>query len=471
MNLMMPGNPRYQPQALQPYFGYDNLYRGLARVELAVLDVLGEIGVIPPETMARLTPELGRAALDINTTEVDGVERAETKHDVRAWVRIFCRRLPPDLARFVHVPLTSYDALDTGRILAFLGAHYEVVFPTYHRVKNLLAERIVEHAGTLQIGRTHGQHALPITVGFWLATILSRLIYNADMMDECADALVGKISGAVGAFNAQEGVNISARCGSQSFESRVLDKLNLKAARISTQILPPEPLGYYLFSCCMMSASLAQFGQDCRQLMRTEIAEISEGKAPGAVASSTMAHKAANPISLENLCGMWVKTRNEFGKVLDTLTSEHQRDLVSSAPARDFPAIVINVQTQLETLLREDKNGEPFISRLRVNADACRANFQREAHLIMAEPLYIALQIAGFPGDAHKLIGEELAPRARLSGLMLIEEAYSYAVQHSDDDLLQALNSIPEEVRELFHHPETYVGRAREKALEIAGLG
>src|SRR5207247_2356193 len=104
-------------------------------------------------------------------------------------------------------------------------------------------------------GRTHGQHALPITVGFWFATILSRLLHNAHRMDEYEQQLVGKISGAVGACNAIEGLGIAKKCGSRTFEQRVFDKLNLREPNISTQIAPPEPLAYFLFSCVMQSAA------------------------------------------------------------------------------------------------------------------------------------------------------------------------------------------------------------------------
>src|SRR5439155_4672286 len=98
-NLMMPGNPRYQPKDLIPYFGYDNLYHGLAEVEIAVVRTMGEIGIINAEAMAQLTPEVEKRLLSITTTEVDGVERSVTKHDVRAWVRIAQERCPAALAR------------------------------------------------------------------------------------------------------------------------------------------------------------------------------------------------------------------------------------------------------------------------------------------------------------------------------------------------------------------------------------
>lgn len=464
----LPGNLRYQPKALVPIFGYDYLYRALADVEIAALLVLGDIGIIPPKEMKLLTADMIQAVKSIPTSLVDKIEREVTKHDVRAWVRAAQEILPPSLGRWLHVPLTSYDALDTARAIQFSRAYQQALKPASEEVMQIFADLVRQHAEQLQIGRTHGQHALPITVGFWLATILNRLLYNAKKMDWYARHLVGKISGAVGAYNAQAGLGFAERCGDKTFEERVLEKIglkDLKPAVISTQILPPEPLAYFLFSCCLMSAALGQFGRDCRQLMRSEIAEVAEAYEPGQVGSSTMAHKR-NPINFENLEGMWLRTKNEFGKVLDTLISEHQRDLVGSSVSRDFPIIVVNLQSQLDTLLRKNKAGAPFLRRLTIDTEACETNFQKNAHVILAEPLYIALLMADYQGDAHALVNEQIVPAAQKSGLPLMHELEMFAIK--DQEIKQALNNMPLEICQLLNAPKKYIGRASQKAREVA---
>ncbi len=400
-NLSLPGNPRYQPRDLQPHFGYDNLFQAVAEVEIATIRTLAEIGIIPEADIALLTPEIEQQLLSITTTEVDDVERNVTKHDIRAWVRIAQGKVDPKLRRWIHVPLTSYDALDTARALQFVRGH-EVVKRLTDKVIGHFVEQVNMFAAHPQIGRTHGQHALPITVGFWFATILSRILTNIQSANDAAKKLVGKISGAVGVYNAQVGLGIAARCGDKTFEERVLEKLGLKPAPISTQILPPEPLADYLFACVKLSASLGQFGLDCRQLMRTEIGELCEPFEKGQVGSSTMAHKR-NPINFEGLEGGWKKNKIEFGKILECMTSEHQRDLVGSSIVRDFPTIVVNLVNQLNTLLRE-ANGKPFICRISVDEVALKRNFETQGDAIIAEPIYIALQMAGYEGDAHELV-------------------------------------------------------------------
>jgi len=465
LNLMMPGNPRYQPKSLQPYFGYDYLYQPAVKVELAVMRTLGEMGVIPAADIALLTQEVVEKLLLISTTEVDKVEKEITKHDVRALVRLMMQEvLPEPLRRWVHIPLTSYDPLDTARSLQFVEAHSMVVRLHMRKAISDLADKTEEYASTVQIGRTHGQHALPITVGFWLATILNRLVSNAREMDRFASGLVGKISGAVGAHNAQVGLGLFANKNGELFENLVLAKLGLNRAFISTQILPPEPLAYYLFSVLMTLATLGQFGRDCRHLMRSEIGEIGEPFAKGQVGSSTMAQKR-NPMTFENIEGTYLKSKAEFGKVLETLVSEHQRDLVGSSLMRDFPVMVINLVLQLETLLREDK-GQSFIRRITVNEAALERNFALSDDTVLAEPLYIALQMAGYSGDAHEIINRHIVPAA-IAGDCDLTSVIENHLEHQPK-LAAAWANIPAQVKRLLRNPERYIGDAKEQALAVA---
>ena len=469
-NNIMPGNPRYQPLQLRPHFGYDNLFNWVAKVEIATLQTLHFIKVIPDSEITRLN-EVENQLLAISTTQVDKVEREVTKHDIRAWVQIAQGIINDKLSRWVHVPLTSYDALDTARSLQYVHAYKEALSPSIAQIVQHLSSLVRKYADQNQIGRTHGQHALPITVGFWLATILQRIMYNWEQMESNSLALRGKISGAVGAHNAQIGLEFNSLCPEgTTFEELVLKKLGLKPAPISTQILPPEPLAYFLHSCVMMSAALAQFGRDYRHLMRSEIGEIAESFEAGQVGSSTMAHKR-NPITGENAEGTYLKSKNEFGKVLDTLISEHQRDLVGSSVARDFPIILINLQHQLNAFLRPHKQtGVPFINRIVVDSDACQRNFEATNNVILAEPLYIALQMAGYPDDAHELVNHILVPMAQAKNTTLIDALIRYTAQSDNMNLRKAVETIPPKTMELLRNPEQYAGDARQQALKIANL-
>lgn len=471
-NNALPGNPRYQPKSLFPHFGYDNLYRTVTEVELATLRTLAERGIIEHAAIEALSGKVVTSLLEgIITTHVDEVERDITKHDIRAWVRLASQMLDQHglghLSRWLHIPLTSYDPLHTARVLQYRRAWDQTLKPACCSVLEEMADLVRKHIDVVQVGRTHGQHALPITVGFWLATILSRICYNVVEINRAADMLTGKISGAVGAYNAQIGLGFDTAASHNTFEESVLEKLGLKPARISTQILPPEPLAYFLHGICMLSASFAQLGQDCRHLMRTEIGEVCEAFEVGQVGSSTMAHKR-NPITFEQLVGMWIKTKNEYGKVLDTLLSDHQRDLVGSSVERDFPTMLVNLQCQLDALLRKNKVGVPFLRRISIDTHACQKNLGLSRHVILSEPLYISLIMGGYEGDAHELVNRTLTPRAQKSGRLLIEECELLAQE--DEQVTKALNNMTADVKQLLHYPEHYVGRASEKALATAGI-
>lgn len=468
-NLLMPGNPRYQPTQLAPYFGYDNQYRGVGEVELATLDTLIECQIVPAEDAALLTPALRAALLDdITTTDVDVIERSGLGHDIRAWVhraqQLFQQHEAASLGRWLHVPLTSFDPLHTGRILLYLRAWENVVRPHVVRLMASLALQVENYAHTVQIGRTHGQHALPITVGFWLATILQRVTYNARCMHQHAAELVGKIAGAVGAYNAQIGLGFDTIDAQPTFEERVLSKLGLRPAPISTQLLPPEPLANFLHSACLLSAALGQFGMDCRHLMRTEIGEVAQPAKAGVVGSSTMPHKR-NPDRFENLEAMWRRNVAEYQKVFLALNSEHQRDLVGSPLERDFPIILINLQEQLNTLLKMEA-GVTFVGRMRIDQSALQRNFDLQAKVILAEPLYIVMVMAGYRGDAHALVNNQLVPAAMANNTLLAAECVR--LTETDEAVRAAWERIPPAVMALLHQPKSYLGRAPQKALQVA---
>ncbi len=468
-NRAVPGNPRYQPPLLIPIFGYDHLFEAAAEIEIATMLTLAEIGVIPKSEIVHLSEKIKDDIRWIPTTEVDEIERQITGHDFRAWIRIAQAKMDPKLARWLHVPNTTYDPLDSGRIVQFVRGHAVIKAQT-DTVIGHFSDKAEKFASHVQIGRTHGQHALPITVGFWLATILRRLHMNIESANHSSNMLVGKISGAVGAYNAQVGLGIKKRCGSKSFEERVLEKVGLKPARISTQILPPEPLADYLFSCIKISAALGQFGRDCRHLMRTEIGEVIEPFEKGQVGSSTMAHKR-NPLNFENLEGTWTKNIAEFMKVLLTMISEHQRDLVASPVYRDFPTIVVNLATQLGTLLRKKGDKPPFIARISIDETALARNFAMSGDKILGEPIYIAVQMAGYDKDAHKLVNELAMDLSKAEGITLLDATRKVLSETEGEEAARVIwENIPGETLELLSHPESYIGDATEKTHEIVGL-
>ncbi len=455
LNLFLPSNPRYQPQSLVPFFGYDHLCQPNIRVEIAGMKALYKIGIMPEEDFRLLTPEVEKRLLsEITTTMVDKREKI-TKHDIRALVQLMMEILPPPLRRWLHMFFTSYDVIHTGAMLAYREAFDFAVRPALGKLVEAWADKISEFAGTVQIGRTHGQHAIPITVGFWLHTILRRILDVSKSLIDSKGELRGKISGAVGAYNAQVLFDAYKSPNGKTFEKLVLAELELEPSPVSTQILPPEPLSRFLHNFVLLSAALANFGRDCRHLQRTEISEIATKFKKGQVGSSTMAHKR-NPIIFENCEGMFYNTKNEYGKVLDTLISEHQRDLVGSSLMRQFPAVMIYPQVQIEKMTKVFED-------LIVDRAALERNFNMSKNLITGEAIYIALQRYGYEKDAHELVNHTLTPNAQQNGTSLAAELEKLC--EGDEELRDVWRIVPSKVKDvLTEHPERYIGLSVELA-------
>ena len=467
--LEMPGNHRYQPDSLKPYFGHDNIARFYFDVEWALLKVLAKLNILPPKTTVLLTDEMCQTLRSkITTTLEDAIERAITKHDIRALlaaVRYFLmatrKHLAAILARWFHIPATSYDTIDTARIVAYKRAFWEVSFPALLKLIGSLKVKVVELADTVQIGRTHGQHAEPITVGFWLATVLERIIDIAEHLVAREAELVGKFSGSVGAYNCQVALGFekkSQKMFGKTFEELVLAELKLSPAPISTQILPPEPLARFLLEFTLLSGALGQISRDCRNLQRTELAEIVEPFEGTQDGSSAMPHKR-NPITWEGVEGIYTIVKDEFHKVLDVVISDHQRDATGMCVMREFPGIVVLTQYQLEMVNR-------IVPRITANKEALERNFAIDRHLVLSEAVYIALVMAGYEGDAHSLVNHTLVPRSQASGRHLIEELILLAKEKSE--LEPVIENIPSMLINWLQIPEGFTGYAGEKALEVA---
>lgn len=468
LDLTMSGIYRYQRKELAPFFGYDVEAKYWLFVEWAILQALADIGFMPEEVGVLLTPKLlGQVEDAVTQTSVDKLEGEVTKHDIRALCLLMTEHLPTPLHRYIHFAATSFDIRDTAASLIVRNAFEQEIKPKLCKFRETLAHRVLQHASVLQIGRTHGQHALPITVGFWLATVLNSFDDCAKAVAQAVRGLRGKVSGAVGCYNAQELFNLSlltikaeaaGKVNAFSFEELVLQKLGLEPAPISTQILPAEPMIRYLFEMVQLSGVLAQLGRDCRQLQRTEIAEVAEKFAKTQSGSSAMPHKR-NPIASENTEGLWRVVKALLSVALDNRLSEHQRDLTASAPSRILPTITILVYEQLCRMTK-------LVTEMAVDQKACRRNFDLSRNVIMAEPLMLALRLYGFAGDAHQFINHELVPQAieqKKPLCAVLEETEAYRQYLSG-----VWDKIPAEIKGVLCRPELYIGLAREKAREIA---
>lgn len=446
-NLTQAGNLRYQPKCTKQVLGYDNLILPMIDVEWAVLEVFAEVGIIPAQRASLLTRSLKAYIKDfITTTMVDEREQAETGHFEAALFAIIGERIPPELRPYVHQFLTSMDTRDTAMSLLYMRTH-AAMKPLIRDVVKHFGEKIHAHRSDVKMGRTHLQHALPITFGFEFTPTLERIMKDALAMDEAAKKLVGKMTGAVGVSNPHVAHKLDERCGSTPFQKRVLSKLGLQYEVFSTQNVLPEALADYLFACVKLSAALGQFGRDCRILMSTEIAEVYEEFGVGQVGSSRMPHKR-NPKTFEQLEGMYYRAKAEYAKVLDTLISSLSRDLVGSCVMRDFPMIVIILATQLETLL-ERRDGKTFIERIGFNTMRAKDRVRESGRVVLSEPLHTSLALAGFSKDAHRFVSHEIVPLLR-AGLTPYQALEAVAALTGDREAMNLFKGFPKDLQEMF---------------------
>ena len=450
-NLQMPGEPHYQPKALQPYLGYDQRAGWKILVEWYWLVTLAEVGIMPSAHARYLTPKLLKTLLDnITETKITKLERTKTKHDILALREYMKRYLPTAMDRWLHLGLTSYDIVCTAYALQLQQTFKQVFYPKLYEVDETWRQLIAGLAATLRIGRTHLQYALPVTFGSWLSVLHSRFADTSQTSATLAYKVTGKFSGAVGTKAALMILT------NEDVEQEALHLLRLPPAGISTQIVKPEPMARFYSEVGLLSAALANLGDDVRHLQAAGVEEVISASST----SSTMSHKTANPVLAENIDGMHVSVSGDVGKVQDTVNSTLERDLRYSNVIRSYPSILVYTYQQLETTHK-------LLKTFKVNKAACQRNFQACAKLVTAELLHLSLQMAGYP-NAHQLVNTKIVPRARQSGNDLVTEMEVYLRGSRDKRLKQAWQSVKPEVRERIKRPELYLGRAVRMAKDEA---
>lgn len=420
-----PLDSRYYDPEVSKYLSEHSRIAYQAHVETALAYTLAEFGICTQKTAKAIEG----AALKVTTKEVYREEEL-TKHDIKALVNSIKKRLDNQAKPYVHFGATSYDIIATAQNLQMREVANKVVIPRLKELLKVLTSLAEKYATTPQIGRTHGQHGVPITFGFAISEYISRIGDSMEAIQALTDELQGKFSGAVGSYNA-----LSTFIDDPiKFEVSVLGKLDLKPAPYSTQIIPPEGLVRLLDEMTIMAGIMGNLGHDMRHLQRTEINEIREKFADGQTGSSTMAHKR-NPINFENVVSLSKQVIAQSVNANLNLSSEHQRDLTDSASARFYtiiPACVASMTTRLTKIM----------SKIEVDETAMQKNLAITGGAIAAEPLYLLLAKHGHV-KAHEK-SKALAHKALADEITLVEaietdrEAHNYWLKFSkkEQDIL-----------------------------------
>jgi adenylosuccinate lyase len=228
----------------------------------------------------------------------------------------------PD-SRFIHMGLTSSDILDTSFALQLKEA-MELIIADVKGLMRVIREKAYEHQHTVMIGRSHGVHAEPITFGLKLAVWYAEMKRNLRRLEEALEAIsYGKLSGAVGTFaNVSPGV-----------EAYVCERLGLKPAEASNQILQRDRHAQYFTSLAILGGTLEKIAMEIRHLQRTEVQEAEEPFGKGQKGSSAMPHKK-NPIGSENIAGLSRLLRSNALAAMENMALWHERDISHSSVER-----------------------------------------------------------------------------------------------------------------------------------------
>jgi len=373
---------------LKPYLSENGMVRRMARVEAALTKTLAKKGICSK----KIADEVEKAALRVTAEEVYR-EEDRVKHNVRALVNCIQEKVSEEAKPFVHFTTTSHDIVATADALRFKEFTKEVLLPAIIEFQKTLVNLALREKNTLQVGRTHGQHAVPITFGFAIAEYVSRFGRSIIRIKKSGNNLRGKIAGAVGSYNASSLFFDDP----EKFEREVLSEISLKPSPISTQIPEHEYMVTYVNAITESFGVLANIADDMRHLQRSEIAEVAETFGKKQVGSSTMPQKR-NPINFENVKALWKEFMPRINTLYMDQISEHQRDLSNSATSRFVPEILAAYYLSVVRLNRTMKN-------LVVDNKNIKKNFDMNKGLIVAEPLYILLAAYGHP-DAHEAVRE-----------------------------------------------------------------
>ena len=433
---------RYGTPEMLKIFEEETRIQKLLDVEAALALAHAEVGNIPWRDAEKIASMASTKYVKVE--RVKAIEK-EIKHDIASLVRALSE-VSGTSGAYVHLGATSYDIVDTANALQLKGA-IDLIEKKLEELKVVLQKQAGRHRETVMIGRTHGQHALPITLGFKFAVWGYEVNRHIERLNECKKrVLVGKISGAVGT---QAGLGEHA----EQIQNLVTKRLGLRPAEISTQIAQRDRYAELACIYAMIASTLENFATEIRELQRPEIGELFEAfEASKQVGSSTMPHKQ-NPETCERVCGLARIVRSLSAPALEDMVTWEERDLTQSSAERFiFPESNILLDYMLSLMCN-------IIANLRVDKERMLQNLGLTQGRAMSEAVMMALTKKGVDRqEAHELL-RKLTIRSALEKkdfkqVLLGDKFVSGKLSEKEID--QALN------------PENYLGTAVKQAEKFA---
>ncbi|MGC9166960.1 MAG: adenylosuccinate lyase [Thermoplasmata archaeon] len=428
--MICPLDYRYGRKVVKDIFSEENKIKTMALVEEALAYANFKVNKISEKDYENIK----KACREINIQRVKEIEN-EIKHDVMALVKAISEKAG-ESGKYVHLGATSNDIIDTANAVQ-LKQFYEVMENDFIELENVFIDKIRRYKDTVMLGRTHGQHALPITFGLKLAVYLAEIHRQHIRFRESKKrVLVGKMMGAVGT-----GAGFGEKA--LEIEKMVMEYLNIDYEEGPTQIIGRDRYIEFISVISNLSTTLEKIATEIRNLQRPEIGEVQEYfDVEKQVGSSTMAHKI-NPITSENICSLARIVRSMIIPTFENNILWHERDLTNSAGERftlPHSAVLIDdIMNKMSWL----------ISNLIVNENRMKENLEKSKYYIMDEKIILYLVSKGLSRqDAHEIV--------RRNAVKSIKENISFKdLFLADDDVKKIMD---EEELEKIVDPYSYLG-------------
>lgn len=433
MDPVCPLDYRYGRKEMKDIFGEKQRLQYLLDVEAALAKAHAVIGTIPTDAAEEIAK---KATVSIVKVErVKEIEQ-ETKHDIMAVTKALAEVCGKDAGKYIHLGATSYDIVDTANALQFMKAT-ECLSQSLKNLRSALIKLIKNHKNTVMLGRTHGQHTIPITFGLKMAGYAMEVDRHLERIHEMKSRIyIGKLSGAVGT---------GAALGPHALElqQEMMKHLKLGFEDVATQIVCRDRYNELL--CCLanIATSLEKFSTEIRNLQRDEIGEVAEAfDMKKQVGSSTMPHKR-NPITSEQVSGLARLVRGFLMPTFENAVQWHERDLCNSSNER---FIIPHSFILTDWIIYKMTN---VFENLMVFPDKMKENMNISKGLPMAESLMTALIEKGMGrGDAHELM--------RKTALQAVQENKTLKEMFLSDK--QNLELLSKEEVDQALNPENYLG-------------
>ena len=432
MDPVCPLDYRYGRDEVKALFGEQQRLQFLLDVEAALARAHASIGNIPNEAAEEISKKADTSIVRVE--RVREIEQ-ETKHDIMAVTRALAEVCENDAGKYVHLGATSYDIVDTANALQFAKAT-AFLSRGLKDLQMALLYLAKTYRGTVMLGRTHGQHTIPITFGLKMAGYAMEVDRHLERLHEIKSRiLIGKLSGAVGT-GAALGVH------ALKLQEEMMKDLKLGYEDVATQIVCRDRYNELLCLLANIATSIEKFGTEIRNLQRDEIGEAAESfDVKKQVGSSTMPHKR-NPITSENVCGLARIVRGFLTPAFENSIQWHERDLCNSSSER-----FIIPHSLILTDYIIFKTTEVFTN-LKVFPERMKQNMELSLGLPMAESLMTSLVGKGMGrGEAHELmrsISLEAASQKKPLKDMFIEKTKKNPIltKKEVDDALNPVNYL-----------------------------